>query len=107
MQLLAGFLIPIFTGLFTWLAQYFTKRAAVTTAVVAAVGVITGAFYSLVQGLLNGIGATITDSQFLMVWWAVWPSNGATCLAACFGADIAGFLWRYQKRTIEMIAGGT
>lgn len=104
MQLLAAFLVPFFTAIATFLAQYFTRKAAVSVAMVAAVAAVTAGFYAGVQALLQGIAAGINDPDIVMIWWSVWPTNGATCISACVGADVAGFLWRYQKKMIETIA---
>lgn len=104
MHALAAFLVPFFTSLATFLAQYFTKKAAVSVAMVSGVVAVTAAFYAVIQGLIQGIGATVPNSDFVMIFWAVWPTNGAACISAILGAQVAGFVWRYQKKMIETIA---
>lgn len=104
MQALALFLVPFFTSLASLLAQYFTRKAAVATALVGGVVAITAAFYAAIQALMTGLQVGVANSDFLMVWWSIWPTNGATCISAALGADVAAFAWRYQKRLMETIA---
>lgn len=104
MQALAAFLVPFLTAIATFLGQYFTKKAAVSAAMIAGVVAVTATFYAAIQALINGIAVTIGDSDFVMLWWSIWPTNGATCISAILGADVAAFLWRYQKKMIETIA---
>jgi hypothetical protein len=92
--LIAGF----FGSIFTWITGFFTAKVA-TSAIVVIVtgGTIMVMFYCL-REFVQGIVSLVDNEIFRMVFWAIWPFNAEACLAACWGADICVFLYRYRRK---------
>lgn len=107
MTYLAQFLISVFSGLFTWLAQYFTKKTALAVTLAATGLAMTGAFYLAIKLLVSGVVSTVSNQWLLMGFWALWPPNADVCIAACLSADVAAFVYRYKMKMVEMITAAS
>ena len=101
------FFTTVFTSLFGWIAQYFTKKLAYGVAVAAVLFSVTTAFYVAMHALVGAIASTITDQWLLMGFYAVLPSNALTCLTACFTAELLAFLYRHQLITIKAVSSAS
>lgn len=104
---MGAFFTAIFGSLFGWISTYFTKKVAYGAAVASAILASTTAFYSAVVVLVNNLGGLITDQWLLMGFFAVMPSNTATCLTACFTAELLSFFYRHQLMTIKAVSSAS
>lgn len=104
MSLFAQFLASVFGGLFSFFAQYFTKKVAVLTTVMATMTAITAAFYLAIKALIQGLMVPINNEWLLMGFYAFWPNNAELCLSACFAAEIAAFIYRMHMDTVRTVA---
>lgn len=102
---MAAFFASVFSSLFAFLASYISKKVALGAAVVATLLTTTTAFYVVMKALVAGVAYSISNQYLLMGFYAVWPSNAETCLAAIFAAEIAAFLYRHQLLTIKAVSG--
>lgn len=107
MSYLATFLVSVFSGFFTWLAQYFSKKTAFAVTLGATGLSMTIAFYVAIKLLVSGLVYTISNQYLLMGFWALWPDNADICIAACLSADVAAFVYRYKMKMIEMITAAS
>ena len=104
MPLLAAFFASSFGTLFGFFAKFLTQRVAIGVALTASVLASSVAFYSIIQGLVFGLVSLIENEIFLMYFFAILPSNFATCVTACFSADVAIFIYRHKIRLMTTIA---
>lgn len=104
MPAIGAWLVSVFGGLFAWLSTWLGAKAALSLAIVAVSLSITGAFFIAIKALVVGVMSYITYEPFLMVFYALWPANAETCIAACLGADVAAFLYRYKLGLIQAIS---
>lgn len=107
MTYLAQFLGAVFGGLFSWLAQYFSRKLAMGVTVIATSTAMMLAFYAAIQLLVGGVTATVTNVYFLVGFWAVWPDNAELCIAACLGADVAAFVYRHKLKLMELVTSAS
>ncbi|WP_068636746.1 DUF5455 family protein [Thauera butanivorans] len=107
MTYLAQFLISIFGGLFTWLAQYFTRKTAMALTLVATGLAMTTTFYLSIKLLVTGVVGAISNQYLLMGFWALWPDNADVCIAACLSADVGAFVYRYKMKMMQMITASS
>jgi hypothetical protein len=104
MKRLAAFIGELFGISFGWVASLMTAKVAVILAVVtASLGLITALFMAL-RALTSGLVSLVPDETFRMAFWAIWPSNAEACIAACFGADAAVFLYRFKDRLLGLVS---
>jgi hypothetical protein len=104
MPVLFGWLSTIFTSIFSIFAAWLTARTAAIAAVVAVSLSLTVALFLAIKLLVVGLMVAVTYEPLVMGFWAVWPSNAEACIAACFGADVAVFLYRYKVSLVEALA---
>lgn len=107
MTYLAQFFVSIFSGLFTWLAGYFTRKTALALTVIATGLAMTTTFYVSIKLLVSGVVATVSNQYLLMGFWALWPDNADLCISACLSADVAAFVYRYKLKIMQMITAAT
>jgi hypothetical protein len=101
---LATFLAGFFGTIFTWFSGFVTSKVITSSIVIAvAAGIVMTAYTSL-TALIQGIVSLVEDETFRMIFWACWPANAEACLAACWGADIALFLWRFRTKLLALLA---
>lgn len=65
MNVFAQFLAAVFGGLFSFFAQYLTKKVAVLTTVIATMIAITTAFYLSMKALVQGLIVPINNEWLL------------------------------------------
>ena len=104
MPFLAAFLASVFGSIFTVLVKHFTHRVAMALTITAAVLAVTLAFYVSIKLLVSGVTRLIDNHYLLMAFWALWPDNADLCISACFGADVAAFIYRYKLKVVSMIS---
>lgn len=106
----ASWLGGIFAGVFSWVSVYLGARAALAVAIAAAFLATTGVAFVAVQGFISGIVSASyaltgpAGEWFVIGFYSMWPSNGATVIAACLGTDVAVFLWRYKLQLINAVS---
>lgn len=104
MQIIGAFFVSVFGSVFTLISAWFASRAALYTALVAvSLAATAGAFLTL-KALVVGLITSVSYAPFVMAFFSCWPSNAETCIAACVGADLVVFLYRYKMSLIESVA---
>jgi len=101
---LATFLGSIFSSLFGFVAAWLGARTALVVTIATVSLALTAGLFLAIKALVVGLVTAVPYEPFLMGFFSIWPSNAETCIAACFGADIAVFLYRYKVGVIESLA---
>jgi len=105
MVLLAGWLSSLVASLTVYFTAWFTKRAAMIAAGIAAFGVIVLAVYSTMSALVAGLSVAFPTGGLIATGvWLFLPDNTAVCLAAMLAADVALglFFWQFVNLKIAM-----
>lgn len=104
MGAMAVWLASSVSAAFSFLSAQLGAKAALYIAVGTVSLAITAALYATIQGLVVGLTSTVSNEAFRMAFYSIWPSNAATCISACLGADVAVFIYRYKVGLVESIA---
>lgn len=104
MGALAGFLVSVFSGLFSFLATYLGKKFALGTAVLASLAALTIGFYVAIKALVVGLVSQITHPVLLMGFYVVWPSNADACIAAVLSAEVTAFIYRMHVANVKALS---
>lgn len=104
MHLVAAFFVSAFGALFGYFAKFLGQRVAIGAALTASVVAASLTFYGAIQILISGLLLAIDNDWFLMVFYAIWPSNASACISACLAADVAVFIYRHKIRLMTTIA---
>lgn len=97
---IASLLGSFFTALFTWLAQYLTKRFAIVAAAVVVVISLTVALFSALQALVTGLGLVLPP-EVLQGAALFLPSNTDTCITAMMTARTARYAYDWNIKIIQ------
>lgn len=100
MALLASFIGGLLSTLIDWLAKYFTKRLAVTVAIVAAFTSLTAAMWAGLQALVSGIVVAMPSEIGTVASWIA-PGNLTECLAAVATAKFLRFVYDAKVRVLD------
>jgi len=103
MARLALFLGSFFTTVFAWLAPYIGSRFAIVATVVTVSLSMVAALFVAAKSLVVGVVSLVPYEPFVMAFFACWPSNAETCIAACFGVDMVVFLYKYKTRLVALV----
>lgn len=104
MRSLAAWLASLMASLFgAFSARIGLKAALVATLVVTSMALTTGLFVAA-KLLVNGLVSAVPYEPFVMGFFACWPDNAETCIAACFGVDVLVFGYRYKDRLLFALA---
>lgn len=104
MPFLAGLLGSAFSGLFSWFAQFLTRKVAlIATAITAVVGLTAGLLLAF-TGLINGIVAVLPAGAQL--GFALLPPNTIPCLTAYVSALTLKWAYDWNTRIIQWSLGG-
>jgi len=107
MRALALFLASFFSGVTRWLFGFINSKVNYAIAAFVVSGTCMAAlvvvFKSLIGLLIIPAVYSPWYAQFVMAFFACWPSNAETCIAACWSADIAVFLYRYRVRLFALV----
>lgn len=98
---LASVLGGLFVSLFTFFAQYLTKRLALILAVVLALSGLTVAFFAAIVGIINGI-SQVTPPQLNLALGLVYPANANLLIASCLSARLARWVYEWNVKVIQM-----
>lgn len=104
MTFLAQFLVSVFGGVFSFFVSWLGKKVAFGAAVTAVVLAVTAVFYAAVRALVVGVVMTIDDTYFRMGFYMFWPTNAEVCLAAIFGSELAGYIYRWKLQLFRLLA---
>jgi ABC-type uncharacterized transport system permease subunit len=104
MPLLGSLLVSLFSGLATFFAQFLTRKVAVATAAVAALGTVTVALLAAFNGLVAPLAAAVFSTQYGQVLGLAFPPMAGTCLAIMASCWAACTLYSWQRKAIELAA---
>ncbi len=99
-----GAIITAIGSFFAFIVSVVGAKTAFIVAIGAVSLSITAALFLAIKALIAGLMVTVGYQPFVMAFWALWPSNAETCIAACLGADVAVFLYRYKLHLIQAIS---
>ncbi|MCD8523940.1 MAG: minor coat protein [Saccharospirillaceae bacterium] len=97
---LAAVIGAAFAAIFSWLVKFFTKRVAVTLAIVALVVSATAAFVALITGLVSSLEYVLPPWFSLAVQMVV-PENTTTCFSVIITARLARWAYEWNVRIIQ------
>lgn len=98
---LAGVLGGIFASLFTWLAQFVTRRLAIVVACISIILTLTVAFFAAVHGAITGL-ASISPPQLGLVLGFVMPSNFPSCLTVILTTHTLRWAYEWNVKIVQM-----
>lgn len=104
MPIFAQWVAAVFSSIFGLVASWLTARTALFVTVAAVSLSLTLALFAAIKALVAGVAVAVPYEPFVMGFYACWPSNAETCIAACFGADVAVFIYRYKVGLVEALA---
>lgn len=104
MPILAAWFGSVISSAFAFLASWLTARTALFATVAAVSLALTMALFITIKALVAGVAVVVPFEPFVMGFYACWPSNAETCIAACFGCDVAVFVYRYKVGMVEALA---
>jgi hypothetical protein len=104
MPLFAGWLASAFGWIWGLFAAWLSVRAAFIASIVAVSLALVLAVFLVVKGLITGLVGVVPYEPLVMGFWACWPSNAETCIAAAFGCDIAVFIYRWKVDLLGLLA---
>jgi divalent metal cation (Fe/Co/Zn/Cd) transporter len=96
---LAAALGSLFTATVGWLAVYVTKKVAIAIAVVAALGVLTGAFVLAIEGAASAFSYTFpiaANVGFLV------PPDLPTLIAAYTAIRIVYWVYKWNIKIVQL-----
>lgn len=100
---LASLLGGLFTSLITFFTQYLSRRLAIVLAVLAAISVLTVAFFTAIGLLMSGLSVLMPD--FMQQGAGhFWPSNGQACISAMASGHVFRFAYEWNVRAARMKA---
>lgn len=91
-------------ALFSWIVSWIGAKAGLIATVATVSLALTAAAFVAIKALIVGLVSLVTYEPFLMAFWACWPANAETCIAACLGADLVVFLYRYKMNLMAILA---
>jgi hypothetical protein len=98
---LASILGGLFVSIFTFLAQYLTKRLALVLAVVIAISGLTVAFFAAIVGILSGL-AQVTPPQLNLALGLVYPTNANLLIASIISARLSRWVYEWNVKVIQL-----
>lgn len=104
MARIAAFLASFFGSAFTWFSGWLGSKIGMVAAIVTVSLASLLALFATMKVLVVGLVSAVPYEPFVMGFFACWPSNAETCIAACWAADIAVFLYRYKMRVIALVS---
>lgn len=97
---LAGILGGVFSSIFSFAAQYFTKRLALVAAGIGLMAGVVATFYAAISGLVSGISAVVpvelSDAAGFFL-----PDNTAACLAAYMSAWSLHYAYQWNIKVLQ------
>lgn len=96
MAKLAAFLTSFFGSMFGLVSQWMSTKVGIGIAITTLFLSTTYIFYTAAKALVAGVVMAVPYEPFVMGFWACWPSNAETCIAAIFGMDVASYVYRYK-----------
>ncbi len=100
MQFLYILLGGFFTSLLEFFLKFFTRKVALGLTSVALFMSFTAYFIGVLYALILGISVAMPSSMTLAISWFV-PSNAPLCLAACFAANTARWIYDLKTKTMQ------
>lgn len=92
----AAFIGSFFSSIFGLVSGWLGTKVGIGLVLVTAFTAATLAFYGITKELVNGVVMAVPYEPFVMGFYACWPSNAETCIAAMFGMDVACFAYRFK-----------
>lgn len=105
MPMLAGLMLGLFTGLADFFTKYLSKKLAFGAAAVSTFALLTTGLYTALslsfQTLLNAFPPA--DSITLTLVWMAVPDITPVAISACIGADTAIALYRWNCENLKLV----
>lgn len=98
---LASFLGSIFSSVVAFFFQYMTRKLAITAAVIAAIGVLTVAFFAAVYSLISGLVVHAPDFIIVAASWVV-PDNVPALISISLTARALRWAYEWNIKALQM-----
>lgn len=97
---LAGVLGGLFASVFSYFAQYLTKRIALVVTVIAVLVTLTASMFTALQAIITGLSyavpASISEGMALLI-----PDNALPCLTAVISAHVIRYVYDWNVRILQ------
>lgn len=97
---LAGVIGSLFTSLFTFAAQYFTKRLALLSAGLILISSVVGAFYAAIMALAVSISVAVPVEISAAAGFFV-PDNAVGVVSAVMASKVLRYAYDWNVRVIQ------
>lgn len=104
MPLLGALFVSLASGIATFFVQFLTRKLAIATAAVAALGVVTVALLAGFNMLVAPLAANLFATSYGQVLGLAFPPVAGTCIAAIGVCWSACTLYRWQVKAISLAA---
>src|SRR5688572_12708232 len=98
---IAAFFSNLFTGVVTWLAQWFTRRFARVAAGITLIVAGTAALMITLKGLLVGISFVVPDIAAQAAGHVI-PDNALLCFSSIVTAKVVKWTYDWSTRMTMM-----
>lgn len=103
MQLVALFFGSLFAGVVSFLAQYLTKKLAITVAAIAAFAALTAGFYAALSSAMGLLIYSLPDNHGLSIGlWIGIPDIAPLCFSVAWATDVAVYLYKWNVTNIKL-----
>lgn len=104
MPLLGALLVSLASGIASFFVQFLTRKLAVATAAVAALGLVTVALLAAFNGLVAPLVAQLFSTSYGQVLGLAFPPVAGTCMAIIGACWSACTLYKWQVGAIKLSA---
>lgn len=103
MPLLSALILGLFTGLADFFTRWFTKKIAFAAAAVAAFTALTVTLWGVMTAAIAAIAVSLpSDPGVLLGLWLAIPDNGPAVVSAVFAFDAALALYRWNVENLKL-----
>ena len=98
---LASVIGGLFTSIFTFVAQFVTKRVAIVAAALVLIAGLASAFYAAAMALISAISVTMPSIVVEAAGMFI-PSNAVPVVSAVFAAKALRYAYDWNTKVIQM-----
>lgn len=101
---MAAFLFSFFSSFFGLISTWLTTKVGIGVAFSTVFTAATLVFYEVAKTAVSGVVMSVPYEPFVMGFYACWPANAETCIAAMLGMDVACLVYRFKTFLISNLA---
>ena len=97
---LAGVIGGLFSAVFSYFAQFLTKRVAIVATVIAVLVAITTTFFAVIAGIVSALSVA-APPQVSVAASLVVPGNATACASAYMAALVARWAYQWNVKVLQ------